>query len=201
VALSFRVATARDRPALRAVFGPEPSDEQVGLAGGNRERARRIRALAATEMFSSSGLGCTTVAQDGDEICGFVQSGAETGLSLSLIAGTIRVFGFAWFGFVRRDRSRGRVTPARPVGSYHIAELHVLDAMRNKGIGAALLAQAERDARAKGFGTMSLTTTTSNPARHLYERHGFELVEAREDPAYRAATGIAGRILMVKQLG
>jgi ribosomal protein S18 acetylase RimI-like enzyme len=47
---------------------------------------------------------------------------------------------------------------------------------------------------------MSLTTTTSNPARRLYERFGFDLIETREDASYLAATGIAGRILMVKKL-
>jgi ribosomal protein S18 acetylase RimI-like enzyme len=47
---------------------------------------------------------------------------------------------------------------------------------------------------------MALTTTTENPARHLYERHGFRVVETRTDPAYERYTGIEGRHRMVKDL-
>jgi len=47
---------------------------------------------------------------------------------------------------------------------------------------------------------MSLTTTTINPARRLYERHGFHVVETKTDGAYERYTGIAGRHLMVKEL-
>jgi len=41
---------------------------------------------------------------------------------------------------------------------------------------------------------------TVNPARRLYERHGFGVVETRTDPTYERYTGIAGRHLMVKEL-
>jgi len=47
---------------------------------------------------------------------------------------------------------------------------------------------------------MALTTTTTNPARHLYIRHGYRVVETRLDPAYERLTGIPGRVLMVKEL-
>ncbi len=47
---------------------------------------------------------------------------------------------------------------------------------------------------------MSLITTTTNPARRLYERHGYRVVETRADAAYERYTGIAGRYLMVKEL-
>jgi ribosomal protein S18 acetylase RimI-like enzyme len=73
--------------------------------------------------------------------------------------------------------------------------------MRGVGIGAALLAEIERRARAAERVALSLSTTTSNPARRLYERAGFRVVETLDDPAYRVLTGIAGRVLMVKRLG
>jgi hypothetical protein len=47
---------------------------------------------------------------------------------------------------------------------------------------------------------MSLGTTITNPARHLYERHGFRVVETKTDPSYERYTGIPGRILMMKDL-
>ena len=47
---------------------------------------------------------------------------------------------------------------------------------------------------------MSLSTNTANPARRLYERHGFRIVETRTDSTYERLTGIEGRHLMVKAL-
>ena len=47
---------------------------------------------------------------------------------------------------------------------------------------------------------MSLVTTVVNPARHLYERQGFKVVETRTDAEYERMTGIPGRNLMVKEL-
>ena len=39
------------------------------------------------------------------------------------------------------------------------------------------------------------------PARRLYDRHGFQVVETRTDRAYERYTGIEGRVLMVKDVG
>jgi hypothetical protein len=47
---------------------------------------------------------------------------------------------------------------------------------------------------------MSLTTHINNPARRLYERCGFEVVETRTDPDYERYTGVAGRVLMLKRM-
>jgi len=87
-----------------------------------------------------------------------------------------------------------------PVDAYVIAELHVDPPYRNRGIGRAMLRYAEEEARRKGCSVMSLVTHTSNPARRLYERHGFQVVETRTDPDYERYTGIEGRLLMVKEL-
>lgn len=71
---------------------------------------------------------------------------------------------------------------------------------RGNGVGAALLQQAEAEARIQSSTQLSLTTATNNPARRLYEREGFRLVETRTDPEFEHATGVAGRVLMVKSL-
>ncbi len=81
-----------------------------------------------------------------------------------------------------------------------MAELDVDPQHRNRGIGGALLDYADAEARQQGYRLMSLTTTTINPARRLYERHGFGVVETKTDPAYQRYTGIEGRVLMVKEL-
>ena len=201
--LTFRAAGGGDRPALAEVFGRIASDEQLGMAGGSAKRADRFRAVAMSSVFSAEGIGRTIVAERGGEVVGLLQSGAETGdrISPGLVIGVVRVFGVLGVrGFLRRDRARARVHIPPPPGSYHIAELHVLSNCRNLGIGAALLEEGERRAREQGFAEMSLTTTTSNPARRLYERTGFELRETKRDPEYLALTGIEGRVLMVKRL-
>ncbi|MBI5949884.1 MAG: GNAT family N-acetyltransferase [Chloroflexi bacterium] len=201
--LTFRAAIAADAAAIRAVMGREPSDEQVGMAGGDAEKAARFRVLAAGAIAGKGGLQRTTVAVAEGEVVGFVQSGAEggEGITPALAWGVLRIFGpFGIRGFLRRDRARARVSIPAPAGAFHLAELHVSARRRNAGIGAALLAEAERQARAAGFTQMSLTTTTSNPARRLYERSGFTIVQTATDPEYVALTGVEGRILMVKPL-
>jgi ribosomal protein S18 acetylase RimI-like enzyme len=59
---------------------------------------------------------------------------------------------------------------------------------------------AEEQAREASAPAMALSTTTDNPARHLYERLGYRVVDTRRDPAYERYTGIEGRLLMVKDL-
>lgn len=202
--LVFRPATLADIPALREITGDEPSAEQIGVSGGDVNKARRFRALAMASVAGPGGVPRTTVAVAGDDVVGLLQAGPEVGerVTPSLAWGVIRIFGpLGVGGFLRRDRIRAKVYLAPPPGTYHIAELHVSSARRNLGIGAGLLAEGERQARAAGFPAMSLTTTTDNPARHLYERFGFVLAETSTDPAYLALTGIDGRVLMVKPLG
>lgn len=201
--ITFRPATRADAAALAEVFGTEPSEEQLGMAGGNAARARKFRRLTLSTISGDAALPRTTVAVGDGRVVGLLQAGAEAGdnITPALVIGVLRIFGPAVLGFLKRDRTRARVHLSPPPGAYHIAEVHVLPAARNQGIGAALLAEAERTARAANAPAMSLTTTTSNPARHLYERTGFRVIETREDPAYQAITGVSGRILMVKNLG
>lgn len=113
----------------------------------------------------------------------------------------IRIIGpFGIFRLLPRLRARERLNMKRPDNAYHISELHVDQALRGQGIGGALLDYAEQQARAGGHVKMSLETTTSNPARRLYERHGFRIVDQRTDPKYKEMTGVDGRIQMIKDL-
>lgn len=200
--ITVRPATESDIPALRAVTGSEPSDEQVALAGGDRRKASRLRKVLMASVASRAALPRTVVAVADGEAVGLLQSGREgAGISPGLIWGLLRVFGpLGMRGFLQRDRLRSRVHIPVPEGTFHIAEVHVLSERRNLGIGAVLMAEAERMARAGGFAAMSLTTTTSNPARRLYERSGFEVVKTTSDEEYRRCTGIDGRVLMLKRL-
>ena len=184
------------------MLGAEPTSEQLGMANGDVERARAFRALTNARLTVSSALERTTVAVSEGRVCGLLQTGAELGaeISLSLIANVVRIFGVHVLAFAWRDRARARVHISVPAGAFHIAELHVLRDMRNGGIGRMLMDEAERAARAVGAPLMSLTTSTDNPARRLYERCGFTVEETRTDPDYARYTGAAGRILMLKRL-
>jgi ribosomal protein S18 acetylase RimI-like enzyme len=140
---------------------------------------------------------------DGEPVV-VLQAGSQLGsfrITPRLIWHTLRVLGpvrtIRLLPYIPAQR---RVSPPGPVGAYHIAELHTHPDYRNRGLGSATLHYAERQAWKNSHRQMSLSTTTINPARHLYERHGFQVVETRTDPAYERYTGIPGRHLMVKEL-
>ena len=102
--------------------------------------------------------------------------------------------------YVRYQRARSRMRMQRPPDALWIGELDVHPDFRNCGIGGAMLRQAEERARRESFPRLALTTTTINPAQHLYSRHGFRIVDQRLDAAYERLTGIPGRVLMVAEL-
>ena len=99
-----------------------------------------------------------------------------------------------------RLRLQRRVVPDKPPGAYVISEIHVAPASRGRGLGEATLSHAEAGARHGGFHEMALHTLTTNPARHLYERSGFNEVEKRVHPEFERITGARGNVLMVKRL-
>jgi ribosomal protein S18 acetylase RimI-like enzyme len=85
--------------------------------------------------------------------------------------------------------------------SYYVAELDVDPAFRGRGIGGMLLDYGEAEARAAGVPRMSLVTDITNPAQHLYERHGFRIVETKRDAEFERWWRTPGRVRMVKDLG
>jgi ribosomal protein S18 acetylase RimI-like enzyme len=97
-----------------------------------------------------------------------------------------------------KSSARARVDMKALPDCMHLVELQVHPDERNRGAGGALLGAVEQEARARGVGNMSLTTATDNPARRLYERHGFAVVAEKRDPRYERLTGSPGRVLMVK---
>jgi len=47
---------------------------------------------------------------------------------------------------------------------------------------------------------MCIETGITNPARRLYERHGYVVVATKTDPRYERLTGSPGRIQMTKMV-
>jgi ribosomal protein S18 acetylase RimI-like enzyme len=108
------------------------------------------------------------------------------------IVGALRA---AW-----RSLSRLKVDMKAPPGELHLVELQVAPERRNEGLGGRLLDEVERIARQEEKPHVSLTTAIDNPARRLYERRGYDVVDERRNARYLARTGSPGRVLMVKHL-
>ena len=198
--LTIRSATANDLDRIIEILHGETGQEAVAIAGCV-EAAQKFAVGIARLPDSPQGWQRSAVAELDGRTIGVMQTGSDAWQmtpAMALLA--VRVFGVGLVAVLGRARARQRVDHDVPAGAYHISELNVDAAYRNRGIGGALLDHAEREARAAGHPCMSLSTTTINPARRLYERHGFHVAETRTDRLYERYTGIAGRHLMVKEL-
>jgi ribosomal protein S18 acetylase RimI-like enzyme len=202
--LTIRKATKSDTKRIAEIMAGEPGQEATAIAG-SVAAARRLWMEMVRMPGSPMGWQVTTVAEAGAEILGVLQAGAHEGsikITPRLVLLTLRVVGPLGIpGLIRRLKAMDRVKPPPVPGAYKVQELHVDPQYRSRGIGGTLLDCAEAEARAAGYAQMTLTTTTVNPARRLYERHGFRVVETKTDPDYERYTGIAGRHRMVKDLG
>jgi GNAT superfamily N-acetyltransferase len=70
--------------------------------------------------------------------------------------------------------------PAREwwVGGPWIPEIFVTSEFQGRGLGGLLLGHAVRTCVQAGCGRLGLTVSEGNPARHLYERFGFQAFRA-----------------------
>ncbi len=200
--LMIRRAVASDVDRIAEIMAGEPGQEAVAIAGCE-EAARAFWTGLIRLPGSPEGWQRSTVVERDGHVLGVLQmsqgvKALRATPRLALLA--VRTFGIGLISVWPRYKARQRVNPQLPPDAWFIAELHVDPAYRNRGIGGALLDFAEAEARGRGLRRMSLTTTTINPARHLYERHGFRVAETKTDPDYERYTGISGRHLMVKEL-
>jgi ribosomal protein S18 acetylase RimI-like enzyme len=88
----------------------------------------------------------------------------------------------------------GRAAPNPPAPALYIDALATAPELRRRGAARALLAEAEREARARRLPSVALDTTIANePARSLYASEGFDEV------AYRPpGRGLPGFVALVK---
>ena len=83
--------------------------------------------------------------------------------------------GAAWYRLFRRDApGYGFVDDRTPE-----LTIAVVPSRRGRGLGKELLESLLGQARADGYGAVSLSVEPDNPALHLYERHGFAKVGER----------------------
>lgn len=205
---NVEIGPARDdemQRALTLVYTP-PGPEAVGLCGGEARAQRFGRGLHEIGALHEPG-DHVLVARHEDELVGVLVAGGSGSSALhwtrlaALLALALRVFPVRELPhFVRRGWLRRRLDLPVPAGTLHVRELHVDPRFRGRGIGGALLGSAEALALASGFSGLSLTTLSRNPARRLYERLGYRVIEQRDAPGYEALTGSTGRVLLAKSI-
>jgi ribosomal protein S18 acetylase RimI-like enzyme len=66
-----------------------------------------------------------------------------------------------------------------PKKTLHITAIYVVPQFRRGGIGSALLTRLLDWGRAAGSEQCGLNVLTNNPAKSLYEKHGFSVVEVK----------------------
>jgi ribosomal protein S18 acetylase RimI-like enzyme len=201
--LKFRKATPDDTERIAEIIHGEPGQETVRMCG-SVERARAMGYELVRIPGSAQGWDRSAVGDLDGEVVVVLQAGHQVGgirVTPKLALKAIRILGpLDAIRLLPRIRAQSRVNAKGRADAYYITELHVHPHHRNRGIGGAALDYAEAEARQRGHARMALSVTMVNPARHLYERHGFRVVETRTDPAYERYTGIPGRHLMVKEL-
>jgi ribosomal protein S18 acetylase RimI-like enzyme len=195
--VDVRPATEHDFNSVVDIIFGDPQPEVLALAGSpelaRRFGAGRLHLHGFPDPTHPTVLACTD-----DKVLGILQYTTTPEMDRTdwdMVQLIVRVFGL--LGATRRARrfyGLTRVQVAAPPGSFYIAELHVDPASRGQGIGGTLLDWATAEAGDDRL--MTLHTTTSNPARALYERHGFVVRTTRSHREYKRYTGIEGRHLM-----
>ena len=66
-----------------------------------------------------------------------------------------------------------------PKKTLHISVVYVLPSLRRKGIGGKLLANILNWGRTLGSEQCELNVLSENPARSLYDKHGFSVLEVK----------------------
>lgn len=203
--LTFRPATAADSDLLADLVLGEPEQETTRVAMrlldlSDFEKARHMlrRLWRAAENWKRSELAVL----DGQDAGVLQIGGSSIRITPGVVLSALRTVGpMTLMRIPGRLRIQQRVSPQKPRGSCVVSEIHVAPDYRGRGLGLAMLARAQERAIAEGFGAMSLHTLTTNPARTLYERFGFEAVEELTDPEFERLTGAAGNVLYVKRIG
>ena len=121
-------------------------------------------------------------------------------MNTRLVAHVVRALGLRASLLAPRLAALKAVRLAVPPESLSIAEIHIDPTQRGSGLGGRLLQWLEDEAIRQHCPMLSLVTDIENPARRLYERHGFIVRDSTTDSRYERYTGRTGRVLMTKAL-
>jgi ribosomal protein S18 acetylase RimI-like enzyme len=201
-----RPARVGDRPRIAGLLSEPPAAQWVAIAGSVAAARRATRLLVEADV--SIQLASTVVVERDVAIVGVMDAAAHwrepdltPALLIRLVPRIVSVAGpLSLWRLLRARPVLARVSFEIDPRSFYIAEVTVDAALRNRGIGGALLDDAERRARAAGCPGITLTTDVTNPARRLYERHGFVITGEKRDGEYERYSMSPGRVLMTKAL-
>lgn len=199
----LRAATAEDIADISRVINYPPEPPSATLLGSRR-------ASHVGDLFVRAGafisLRHTTVAVLDGQVVGAMDCSGQQAVKggpvmyIRLLPRLLWILGPAMPRAIRGTLARQRLRFDTVPDAFSVAALYVDERLRNRGIGGTLLRHAEELARRKGAPRMSLETGITNPARRLYERHGYQVVATKTDAIYERLTGSPGRILMAKEL-
>jgi GNAT superfamily N-acetyltransferase len=163
-------------PSLRDLLGSVEIAHRVARASFRSDRTLHSHHLAAVATEGARLVG-VVIATPGRE---WGRRRAWTGLVM-LRAGIARARALARSGLLL-----DRLTPAVPADSVYVASLAVAPGARGRGVGSALMAAVEAEARRRGAARLALDVSRANAGgRAFYTRLGF--VEAPRT----SATGFA----------
>lgn len=200
--LEIRAAKRADLPTISRIMNYPPEPPMATMLGA--VRASRLGDILVRAGINLS-LEDSMVAVVDGKVAGVMECGGRsgpgtaTGRYLRLLPQIVSTLGPALPRAVYGMRLQRKVEFDPLPDAFAVVELYVDEAMRGRGIGGRLLDHADSLARGK-WSLMCIETGVTNPARRLYERHGFRVIETKTDAAYERLTGSPGRILMVKNL-
>jgi ribosomal protein S18 acetylase RimI-like enzyme len=189
-----------DEAAAVAALLHESAAVMYDRFAGGRERALRTLERAFHEPGNSAGADAVWVGDlEGRVAAAMAGFPVDEALPRSRAFLRLALRGspvWRWPGALRLYWLGGRVSPSPPAAAFYIDALATDSRLRRRGLARALLAEAERQARARGLPRIALDTTIENkPARSLYAKVGFDEV------AYRPATRtLPGFVAMVKPI-
>jgi ribosomal protein S18 acetylase RimI-like enzyme len=167
---------------------------------GGRGRALRVLERAFEAPGNLASAECVWVAEVGGEIAAAMAAfpvDEAHARSRAFLRQALRGTPiWRWPATLWLYRAGGRASPSPPASALYIDALATDERSRRRGAARALLAAAEREARARNLPCVALDTTIPNEiARALYAREGFDEV------AYRPASqGLPGFVALVKPL-
>jgi ribosomal protein S18 acetylase RimI-like enzyme len=190
---------------VRAAAAEDRADELLYLsarryydayAGGEAAARRMLRRVHRRPGHAASAAVCRVAEADGRVVGVMADFAAADGerLARRFLALTAPWLPpWRWPRLLRHLDAAASVAPAPPAGAWYVDALAVAPAARRRGVAGALLADAERTARAEGATGVALDTGLENePAQRLYERLGFERRDVRRAPDERTARAIGG---------
>jgi ribosomal protein S18 acetylase RimI-like enzyme len=197
--IEVRKAMPDDFPRVAQLLHHSAADMYDRFSGG-RERALRVLERSLAEPGNASSAEVVWVAAVDGQVSGamaaFPVDDASARAQAFLRMALRGAPPWRWPVALYLYWAGGRAAPSPPASAFYVDALATDPGFRRRGAARALLAAAEKEARARGLPAVALDTTIANePARKLYASEGFDEV------AYRPpGRGLPGFVALVKPL-